>query len=130
MALSEFDHERMAYMHSQGYTAREIGAAVGCTARTVARWRASTDRSSPTPPTAIAPISEERLAQAAQMLADGASQRDTSRTLGIAPDTLHRHFPDAVWSTRQTVTHARIVRTLNRMPNNFTALTTHLSDVA
>ncbi len=47
-----------------------------------------------TPP----PPSPERLAQAARLLADGASQREVQRTTGIARETLRKHFPGKGWT--------------------------------
>jgi len=44
------------------------------------------------------PPSPERLAQAARLLQDGASQREVQRTTGIARETLRKHFPDKVWT--------------------------------
>lgn len=42
--------------------------------------------------------SPERLKQAADLLADGASQREVQRTTGIARETLRKHFPGAGWT--------------------------------
>jgi len=44
------------------------------------------------------PPSPERLQQAAELLADGASQREAQRTTGIARETLRKHFPDTGWT--------------------------------
>jgi len=44
------------------------------------------------------PPSPERLAQAARLLEDGASQREVQRTTGIARETLRKHFPDKGWT--------------------------------
>jgi len=44
------------------------------------------------------PPSPELLERAAQLLADGASQRETTRTTGIARETLRKHFPGNGWS--------------------------------
>ena len=44
------------------------------------------------------PPSPERLAQARQLLADGASQREVQRTTGIARETLRKHFPGQGWT--------------------------------
>ncbi len=40
----------------------------------------------------------EKLAQAARLLADGASQREVQRTTGLARETLRKHFPGAGWT--------------------------------
>jgi hypothetical protein len=44
------------------------------------------------------PPSPERLEQARQLLADGASQREVQRTTGIARETLRKHFPGQGWT--------------------------------
>lgn len=44
------------------------------------------------------PPTPERLEQARQLLADGASQRETQRTTGIARETLRQHFPGHGWT--------------------------------
>jgi DNA invertase Pin-like site-specific DNA recombinase len=44
------------------------------------------------------PPSPERLEQAAQLLADGASQREVTRTTGISRETLRKHFPGHGWT--------------------------------
>lgn len=43
------------------------------------------------------PPSPERLAQAAQLLTDGASQREVCRTTGLARETIRKHFPGKGW---------------------------------
>ena len=44
----------------------------------------------PTPP--------ELLRRAADLLSDGASQREVQRTTGIARDTLRKYFPGKGWT--------------------------------
>lgn len=44
------------------------------------------------------PPSQERLDQAAALLRDGASQREVTRTTGIARNTLRKHFPGQGWT--------------------------------
>ena len=44
------------------------------------------------------PPTSERLAQAARLLQDGASQREVQRTTGIARETLRKHFPGKGWT--------------------------------
>ena len=48
--------------------------------------------------TAKLPPSPERLAHAARLLADGASQREVQRTTGIARETLRKYFPGKGWT--------------------------------
>ena len=44
------------------------------------------------------PPTPERLQQAANLLRDGASQREVTRTTGIARETLRKHFPGYGWT--------------------------------
>jgi len=44
------------------------------------------------------PPSPERLAQAARLFEDGASQREVQRTTGIARETLRKYFPGKCWT--------------------------------
>jgi hypothetical protein len=44
------------------------------------------------------PPSAEQLAKAGQLLRDGASQREVTRTTGIARETLRKHFPGQGWT--------------------------------
>jgi len=44
------------------------------------------------------PASPERLAQAARLLADGASQREVQRTTGLARETIRKYFPGKGWT--------------------------------
>jgi DNA invertase Pin-like site-specific DNA recombinase len=44
------------------------------------------------------PPSPERLKRAADLLADGASQREVQRTTGLARETLRKHFPSSGWT--------------------------------
>ncbi len=44
------------------------------------------------------PPTPEHLAAAAQLLQDGASQREVQRTTGIARETLRKHFPNKGWT--------------------------------
>lgn len=45
-------------------------------------------------------VTPEHLAQAGQLLADGASQCEVQRTTGIARETLRKHFPKQGWTYR------------------------------
>ncbi|MCO4257370.1 hypothetical protein [Pseudarthrobacter cellobiosi] len=50
-----------------------------------------------TPP----PPAPERLQQAADLFADGASQREVQRTTGLARETLAKHFPGRGWTYKE-----------------------------
>lgn len=45
-------------------------------------------------------VTAEHLAEAAKLLADGASQCEVQRTTGIARETLRKHFPNTGWTYR------------------------------
>lgn len=47
------------------------------------------------------PPAPEKLLQAGQLFADGASQKEVQRTTGIARETLRKHFPGQGWSFRE-----------------------------
>jgi DNA invertase Pin-like site-specific DNA recombinase len=44
------------------------------------------------------PPSQELLNQAADLLSDGASQREVCRTTGLARETIRKHFPGKGWT--------------------------------
>jgi DNA invertase Pin-like site-specific DNA recombinase len=43
----------------------------------------------------------DRLQKAADLFADGASQTEVHRTLGLSRDTLRKYFPGQGWTYRQ-----------------------------
>lgn len=47
------------------------------------------------------PPTPERLRQAAALLEGGASQREVTRTTGIARETLRKHFPGQGWTYKE-----------------------------
>lgn len=46
------------------------------------------------------PATQQELDAAAALFADGASQREVTRTTGIARETLRKHFPGQFWTYR------------------------------
>jgi transposase-like protein len=106
---------QIAELHAQNMTARDIAAELGCNIRTVIRWRTTQGFSRPMPAFACHPITPERLAAAAAMVADGASFREIERTLHVAQKTLVRHFPGAQWTHQQAAELAAAVRRANRL---------------
>lgn len=85
---------------------REIAEHVGISPKMVWYW---TDKyGSPTP--RHNKISEETWAKVEAMLDDGCSQREISRTLGMAPITIRRRFPGRGWSKQQTREYIRVLR--------------------
>lgn len=47
------------------------------------------------------PSLEQRLQKAAELFADGTSQTEISRTLGMSRDTLRKYFPGQGWTYKQ-----------------------------
>lgn len=56
------------------------------------------------------PATPEQLQHAAQLLADGASQKETHRTTGISRTTLRKYFPGQAWTSAQSGEYAALVR--------------------
>lgn len=54
------------------------------------------------------PLSAERIEAARRMIEDGASQTEITRTLGLARETIVRHFPGAGWTPQSGWTPAEI----------------------
>ena len=48
-----------------------------------------------------APVKQEELERAKALLQDGASQREVTRTTGIARETLRKYFPGKGWTHRE-----------------------------
>jgi len=106
--------ESIAELHAQHFTPREIAAALGCSLRTVGRWRSSQGLTPVPPEFSCHPVTPERLAAAAAMVADGAPFREIERTLHMSRDTLVRHFPGAQWTPKQAGELAAAVRQAKR----------------
>lgn len=60
--------------------------------------------------TAKRPPSPERLAHAARLLEDGASQTEVQRTIGIHRATLRKYFPGKAWTYRQAGAFRQLTR--------------------
>jgi transposase-like protein len=86
------DLERMAALHAQGLSARDIASILGCTCRAVQRWRTRTGHNvRPAPGRHPASVRQ----QAGMLLEDGCSLAEAARTLGVDAKTVARWFPDA-----------------------------------
>lgn len=48
-----------------------------------------------------APVTQEDLDRAEALLLDGASQREVTRTTGIARETLRKYFPGQCWTFKE-----------------------------
>lgn len=66
------------------------------------------------------PPSQELLNQAADLLNEGASQREVCRTTGLARETIRKHFPGKGWTYRE----GGDFRALNRYTQLTKGLTT------
>lgn len=109
------DPELIERLHNEGLSAPEIAHRVGCSDRTVTRWRRANGLTKLTSPNAGKPISPERLEAARRMLDDGASYADVQTTLGIQQDTVRRHFPGRAWSPQQVAQYLVMVRAMHRL---------------
>jgi hypothetical protein len=75
-------------------SAREIGEALGVTARTVARDRVAMGVAQPGPRF----VTPEELEHARLFLEDGCSYAEVERTFGRSYDTIKRHLPGYGWA--------------------------------
>ena len=76
-----------------------------------ARRRAHNNRKKVKPLTK--PLAE--LIVADRLLRGGASYAETGRTVGWAPETVARHFPNRGWSSQQTLEYARLSSKFNSL---------------
>lgn len=90
----------------EGRTAPSIAAALGVTPRTVARARARAGVAQPGPRR----IPAATLERAHQLLQDGASRAEVSRTLGISHKSVSRHFPGTGWTAQEASALAAAIR--------------------
>ncbi|UYL88159.1 helix-turn-helix DNA binding domain protein [Gordonia phage Evaa] len=89
--------QRVAELTRAGLSASEIAVQLRVTVRTVGRDRRRTGTHGYRP----ARWSEEKLARAKALLDDGASYRETARTIGCDPSHLRRRFPGYGWPPGQ-----------------------------
>lgn len=59
-------------------------------------------------------IPPEKLAKAEEMLDDGCSFREITKTLNMSWETLKRYFPGRQWTHQQCIEHGVLVRQSNR----------------
>ena len=108
------DYDSIAELNRLGYSASQIATRLGCSTKSVERWRSSRGLTT-LPENASRRVSPERLEAARSMLADGASHKDICRTLRMNRETLRRHFPGTAWTPEQSGRLAQMVRQLNRI---------------
>lgn len=59
-------------------------------------------------------VPAEVIEQAGQMVKDGASVMEITRTTGMARETILKHYPDASWSLRDCGIFGSVVRSAMR----------------
>ena len=97
-----------------GFTAQEIAVRLCVTQRTVCRYRAKAGVYEVGPNT---PITEDELLKAKELLEDGASYQEVSRTLGRTSGAICRKFPGYSWTKRQAVNYRAMVGAFNQLPD-------------
>lgn len=83
------DEQIVALTHA-GHSASQIARKLRIAERTVQRVRVRTGVASPTQ---FIPMSADEIRLAAEMLDDGASYGEVSRTIGRSPRTIAKHLP-------------------------------------
>lgn len=100
----------VARMTRAGMSAAEIAVRLGCTERTVQRYRSVEGVAKPAPQR----IGAETRARALDMLRDGCSYREVARTLGCSRNTVRKWWPGFAWSREQVAAHAAVMRRARR----------------
>lgn len=91
------DREALQRLHDMGLPASRIAAELGCTMRTVYRWRHDQGLAEPTPEAWDPALLPGRLEQARRLLEDGASYKEVERTVHMDRRTLRKRFPGMGW---------------------------------
>ncbi|MCZ9884612.1 hypothetical protein [Arthrobacter sp. B2a2-09] len=107
-ARQRVDRDEFARLDGQGWTLARLAAHFGVNERTVGRVRRELGLSRDH---FLAP---ERLAWIEARLEEGWSFAEISRTDGVDPETLRRHFPGRAWTTSQRDDHTRALRHFER----------------
>lgn len=101
MTPSEDRAERLRIVKSMtlaGYPRDKIADRAGCSPRQVTRDRHALGISQRPP---NAPLTDQQLAFAQQLLDDGCSRAEVARTLGVYESTIRRRFPNHKWTPAQ-----------------------------
>lgn len=112
IGMGRFDQNLIAEMTRRGLTAREIAGALGCTQRTVVRYRerAKVYVYAPAPP-----MSPDEVAWAQSMIEDGCNYYEIGRTLGRNWSTIAKRWPGHSWTPAQVVEYRSMVRRLESL---------------
>lgn len=97
--------DRIITLARYGYTTAEIADHLGCSARTVQRHRSAAGVGTLKVPN----LSADEVARAAELLDDGASYRETARTLGRGVSQIIARFPGRGW-TRDQINEYRVMK--------------------
>ena len=94
------DRAEFTRLNADGWTRTQLAAHFNINPRSVTRLRAKLGISGRTNNT----LAPERLKQVEAMLTDGASQKETARTLGVDRETIRAHFPGSGWNLSESKT--------------------------
>lgn len=107
-----FDREMVRQMtEEERMTRRQIAEALGCSVRTVEKIRQELGISGP----GAVPYSDETKAKAREMLEEGASYNEVSRTLGIPTRRLSGWFPGMGWTAKQAAEYRYLKRQMDEL---------------
>jgi IS30 family transposase len=98
--------QRVHELTHLGMTSIEIAAILNTTQRTVVRDRRATGCAQQP----AQPLTPSEIRQAQQLLDDGCSILEVSRTIRRAPITIRRHFPGRAWTREQISEHQSTIR--------------------
>jgi hypothetical protein len=102
------DRHEFTRLNAEGWTRPQLAAHFGIAERSVTRLRAKLGISGRVGD-ALAP---ETLTRIEDMLDDGVSQHEISRTLGVNRETIRAHFPGRGWTRSQGKTFGNEVHRL------------------
>lgn len=105
------DPEVVRELTERGNSAAQIAMMVGCSKRTVTRIRARLGISQP----GAVLYSDETRATVYEMLKDGMSYLEVSRTMQIPPKRLWKWFPGMGWDAEQTAAYRHMLRELEQL---------------
>lgn len=113
VAGRKYDYDYIIELLGKGMLYSEIARRVGCSERVVDRIVAKHPELSRGP--VNPPLTDAELARAKEMLEDGASYTEVSRTLGRNGRNLQRRLPGYSWTPEQVLEHARLIRQMNSL---------------